>query len=267
MMKKLLWYDIKQGGRKNRFQWLMAFLLLLFLSRMNAVECEKTFGDITPLHQLFLFMSGIPEYVKTSNSTFRLPVIWLVFHSYLLFLVSVYPETDFKGFGKKIMLLGNSRELWWLSKCCWAISCVCLYYLLLYLAVLGNAFLWKPASHIFDMQKTGTIPEPGFLMMHEKVLILILLPVLISCVLACIQVFFSLFYKAVPGYLALLTFLILSAYLQHPLLIGNYLMALRNTRITGHGVSTAWGIFIGSILLVLILPCGKKIMKRHDILL
>ena len=78
----------------------------------------------------FLFQ-GLPEYRLSEAGVFELPVHWLIFHGFLLFLVGFYPVQELTYSGGQAFVRSGRREYWLLSKVLWVCFTVAGYYLML----------------------------------------------------------------------------------------------------------------------------------------
>lgn len=107
---KLLRYDSKEGFFQNRIKILISILVLCFLCGIAVQDCNLENGQAGYLGNLLYLFKGIPVYKKTSDSEFELPVIWLLYHLYILFLVCTYPSKDVKEYGQQILLFSGNRK-------------------------------------------------------------------------------------------------------------------------------------------------------------
>lgn len=130
---KMCWYDIKNGCLKNIKLLLFPIvyeIVVLFAMMQKVVsyekygmEVEKHLGDI-----LLYNFGGMPKYVLSAEKVFEFPVIWTVFLVLILFATLSYPMTNLHGFGNKVLVKGQNRIKWWLSKCLWNLLCNAIFF-------------------------------------------------------------------------------------------------------------------------------------------
>lgn len=103
-IKGLLRYECKNGFYQSRVQLLLGMALLVFVIHMSVQDLfllnykDITFGDCW-----FYLCSGSREYIHSSESKFELPIIWFLFHVYILYVVCSYPVNDLDELGIQSM--------------------------------------------------------------------------------------------------------------------------------------------------------------------
>lgn len=263
---RLLEYDFKEGTRQNRLRYLVGCGVLLFICQIVVNEGLPAEDRYSYINGLVYIFDGIPEYVKSKSSEFTIPVIWLLYQSYLLFLVGSYPVNDMAGYGRNILLFSRNRNQWWMSKCIWITGSVMLYYCLCYV------FLWfSLALHGRSIMSVVDNPVLSVIMSDGNqlwVLIgsVVMLPYITSLTLSLLQMFLSFFSRPAFGYLVSICILVISVYIKNPLIIGNYSMMSRNVLFVQGGLTFLQGMIVNGILIIVILAVGNYYIKRRDII-
>lgn len=129
---KLCKYDLKSGMRRESVKYLVCAILFLgfcvgFIYTKGKGLEARTFGDF-----LFFITAGMEEYIPMPGNIFMVPALWVLMILAPLYITLYYPFYDLTAYGKNVLINAKSRLAWWLSKCFWAISCVFIYYLLLW---------------------------------------------------------------------------------------------------------------------------------------
>ena len=266
---KLLEYDLKQGFYKNRGKLL--FCLITFA--MFAVSFNQELNKVLPtskaphfIDYLLYLSKGAVEYQPDLGVKFDIPLIWLMTHLMVAFLVSNYLMEDLYSYGTQVLLRAKNKKLWWFSKCSWLVVTVlafyCLEFLSIFLSVKGNTSL-QPNLHLNE--QLNWLNMSG---MHEidMILSVIVLPFLTSLALAMIQMYLSLFLTSIYAFVLVVSYLVLSTYYLNPFFIGNDTMFLRNALLYKNGIHTNMAIVSNICIILCIILIGAVTFNRHEIL-
>ena len=215
----------------------------------------------------FLFQ-GLPEYHLSQTGTFELPVHWLIFHAFLLFLAGFYPVQELTQSGGQAFIRSSRRGYWLLSKALWVFATVAGYYLMLagVLAVcsLASGGPWAPPAAmtaLFGIDMAGRS-------FAEIALYWWAMPVLVSAALCLTEALMSLLIEPLLAFFVMLSYLVASVFWSFPILIGNDSMLLRSKLLSGNPAMSAQKCLAAClILIVLALVLGIKLFRGKDILL
>ena len=95
---------------------------------------------------------------------------------------------------------------------------------------------------------------------------LTLLPLLVTLSLSLVQMLLCLILRPALSYVVSIVVMIASAYCPSPLLLGNYAMALRSSKVMGNGVSLGAGLLLTAALIILSAALGAALFRKTDIL-
>ncbi|MCD7827018.1 MAG: hypothetical protein LUG85_00555 [Clostridiales bacterium] len=270
MFFKILRYDIKNGLVKEYKKYLLAagfFVIVGFTYRLFLA-----FDDVQTLGNYLLYVhKGMEEYVFGYLNRFDIPVIWICFHMLAYYIVMYYPYNDIDGFGKSILINSKNRKLWFLSKCCWVVFSIVLYFAV-FMAVQTVICLIFGDTVSLDVTQAEMYGRIRFTVMDfegyptEIPLQLILLPLLVCISVGLVQLTLSLIIKPLYSYIVSAAVLIVSAYYVSPFLIGNYAMVQRSSMFIENGVSTAQGLICCGVVCAASVIAGLIIFNRYDIL-
>lgn len=193
--RALLCYDLRYGFQSNRGKWLFALLVQVYFCTLAGRLSLITNTPIGFWERLTFLFQGFPEYHLSQTGTFELPVHWLIFHAFLLFLTGFYPVQELIQSGGQAFIRSGRREYWLLSKALWACATVAGYYLML-AGVLAVCSL--PAGGSDAMTVLFGIDMAG-LSFAEVLLYWWGMPILVSAALCLTEVLMSLFYRAPAG--------------------------------------------------------------------
>ena len=242
------------------------FSLAAFYRLGNAIldgACRPTLADF-----LLDFFKGMKVYTPGSmQDRFTIPPFFLVFHLYIAFLTARYPLSDLSGYGRQIMLRGNSRAKWWSAKFIWCMANTAVCYAL----VLAAAFLFSlvtghptgqytPEINIQVSEiATGRLPAGMFWV------VALVLPMVCSMALSALELAVSLFTKPWFGFVTAAVILALSAYFANGFFIGNYLMAMRSGYLMSGGMEIPYGFLLAGGILLASYIAGKLRFEHYDI--
>jgi len=263
---RIVRYDIKEGFKQNIFKNLIGIGVLCFICLIGIIDCNLSAEENGFLGYLAYIFQGIPEYVKTPDSHFELPVIWLLFHLYILFLVSTYPFKDIHNCGKNVLIFSGSRRYWWFSKCIWTAVNIIQYYFVCYL-LMSVITLLRNEYRFYVLDIINVLGNPySELQIIDILLALCILPVMTSISIALSQMLISFVWGPAIGYLSSIVLLVCSAYLSHPLLAGNYTMLLRTRMYSESGVFWGMGLIMSVLIGGAAIYFGTRYMTQYDIL-
>lgn len=276
MLFKFIFFDIKNGllykWKKVIFLLLIPFgIHALFLVKMQAFAKDIFVGaadNITYGDDILNLFCGMKEYHYTPNIPFIFPALWIFMLLFIAYLVASYPAENLQGIGKNMMALSGNRTTWWLSKSIWLMASIAAFFMVIYV----STFLFALAAHqkittdvseytplILDFSKEHFVAPPWNIFKDMLSLPLVLLSI------CFVQMTLSLFIKPLLSFLVVASIIFLSAYFQHPLLIGNYAMLARSAQFADNGLNFWAGIFFLFFLIGLSYFVGWIRLKKMDI--
>lgn len=275
-VSKMLGYDLKNGCFKNLklillpivFEMGVLFLISQKINeyKMYSANVQISVGDI-----IFYHFGGMAKYILSAEKVFEFPVIWMVFFVIILFATLSYPNSNLQGFGNKILVKGQSRIKWWLVKCVWNMICNLILFFLIFIIV----FAFCQINSIpFHMQVNGELQSVLFqldantrLASKTTMPFTELLLIFMTSVAICqLQMLLDLWIKPIYSFLCMCALLLVSAYFQSNLMIGNYAMLIRHSWINEQGINCNVGILVLAILIVLSVIIGVIRFRNYDII-
>ena len=264
MMKNLIrfiGYDIKNGI-------LQKWKVYLFTIIVTIVATEHAFFLIkekgSALDYLFDIFIGNPRFYISPDATFNVPFIWFIFMIIPAFLIGNYAVNDLNAYGVHLIIKSKSKVSWWLSKTIWCISSVIIYFIII-IATL-TVYAYANGRDFYG----GTKVWAEYMGIYEEIsgekLILhgVLGPMLTVLSLCMLQMVLSLLVGALNAYVIIISYNVLSAYITHPIFIGNFAMFLRNKDYVSDGLNFNQGLIIQSFMIVICLLTGLMFVKRME---
>lgn len=247
--RHLLRYDFAMGGRRSAGVGAAGLFLLIFLGQMNVVICRQADPKSGFWEYFRCFFYGAPRYLPEESGEFTLPVLWILFYLYGLFLVGGYPERDLKGCGRYVLWRCKDRGSWWFSKCIWAAVSEALFFM----AAVGIVWI---AGRMKGENNPGSVGD------SVENLCMMLLPCVVLISLALVQMALSLLTSPIIAFLLSAAHLVVTVYWDTPFLIGNYGMTAR----TGAGDVVWWhGYLLAVAVSVSSVAAGWCFWRRKDI--
>ncbi len=268
-MKKgtLLLYDIKYGLLKQIVIYFFAGLTALWgvLEFSNMAFSEYSFFDCYG----YLF-SGIEFYYFSADSTFIIPIMWLVLQIIPAFLVGYYARNELTGFGQQMIIKSGSRKYWWFSKVIWCLISVVIYYIVI-AAIVGIFIIFK--SGTFDISLWGFQDVMTLGLMNGEVItefqiitICILLPFMTTLTMCLFQMVLTFYVQPLYAYMIAIVYCILCVYLPSHLMLGHYSMLVRSEYYSENGMPSIIGLICMFILQIFIVAIGYYRIKNMNIL-
>lgn len=269
-----LGYDIRQGFRRNKYR-LLVIVLIAVSSCVELYTYKKVYYSQTNIPQAtymdynFFILRGRKPYDPETELHFIFPVRWILIYLYLLYTTLYYPYKDLlNSIGNHLLVLGQSRRGWWISKCIWNILFVMCYYIAIYVTVfcfcqitnesMGTCITESLAIDFMDVK----FVSDGYML----AIYTILLPILTAIALSLLEMFLALFIKPFFGFCTVAVLLLASSYVFSPWLIGNYAMPMRSIYALESGVIFQNGIFINLAVIVCCILGGAKVFQNYDVI-
>lgn len=259
---RLLDYDLKNSLIQNRWRWAGAIALFIFLAHV-ITDSFRLVGKKTEIGGIFLYLiKGTAPYARTENSSFELPVLWFLYHSYFFYLIGDYPVKDLQGYGKQVFLQIADRKRWWLSKCIWIIVAAVIYEALflivglLYLAVNTHSIAIHQDALFQRIGMGSAAAVAGGIFVY-----------LAATVWAgWFQFYLSLIMRPVLAVLVTLMLLICACYFYTPLLPGNLMMLDRTCGLAQNGFFLLRGVVVLTVIVVVTVWRGAELMKKYQLM-
>lgn len=191
-------YDIKNGilmQKKKFIPFILFASYIVIYVLVNSDNSKPTFGNFI----LLVFQGDKQFSMNNSNGVFQIPVLWLIFHMYISYLVGYYPFEELSGIGKLCIIKSKSRVKWWSHKCVWNVLTVVTCYGVLYASIaIGTAFVGKytltPNMRI--AYKLSDVIDNGVVINGKEVLIwCVVMPMIVSIGVSLLQMAAALFYN------------------------------------------------------------------------
>lgn len=264
----LLCYDLRYGFQSNRGKWLFALLVQVYFCTLAGRLSLISNTCIGFLERLTFLFQGLPEYRLSEAGVFELPVHWLIFHGFLLFLVGFYPVQELTYSGGQAFVRSGRREYWLLSKVLWVCFTVAGYYLMLAAVLAVCSLLAGDPGTLSEVMTVLFGIDTSELGIGEIVLYWWAMPILVSAALCLAEVVMTLFIEPLLAFFAVLSYLVASVFWTSPALIGNYSMLQRGRLLGGNPAISVQNCLAFSLsLIVIALILGIKLFRGKDILL
>lgn len=209
---------------------------------------------------------GINEFRPDMGDRFRFPAAWMVTLTSIAYVPLSYPYRDLMGFGRSVLISSGSRGSWWLSKCLWTVVVTLLSCCLVLVICVAGALL---SGDGLGLDMTGQTPLAiGFMPTalegsYDLSRYFLSVPFLL-CALCLMQMSLSLALKPVLSLAFTAALLLGSAFVMHPLLPGNYLMAARTAVVAEGGMSPVVGIVLAAVIGAASVLLGYQYFSRMD---
>lgn len=270
--KTLIKYDIMHGTFEQWKFFIFAIIIFLsinfffFMSVQNVFNGKEHAYFIDYLMNMFF---GIAPFKNDGKNVFIIPIVWLLFNSFLGIINGFYITKDLKKNATAYLIRIKSRKLWWTSKFVWCIFSTIVYYFLFVVSIV----IIMGISGCFDFGTNAAVCENffgvsfNFIDITQLYIASLFVPLIISTGVSALQIMLTLFIKPIYVFIGLLGLLVTSVYFYSPMLVYNYSMVARNNILDGVDISsTLQGIIIGCGLMVSAFIVGMIKIKRKDIL-
>ena len=271
-ISKLVIWDIRNGVLRAWPKLIGIAALFVFLSLTFSYRFEALEGDVSCLgfeSYLLNIFAGIERYSYDPSEPFRLPAQWLFTLLCIAYFTLHYPSRDLSGMGVQLMLASGSRRHWWFSKCVWIAASVISVFLIgiticFISACLSGGFqenLINVAALRAMNFNVDTLTSPPW-----NVAIVVITAVAMTLSICYVQFAIAVTTKPLIGFVVTVSILFVSAFVQDPCLVGNYLMAARSEVFTSGGMIGSVGIVFSILLSSAAIGFGYLYFRNMDIL-
>lgn len=213
------------------------------------------------------FYSGSLPFNKMAQQPFNIPPVWSAYFLYFFGIIArtaahMYQEQD-----RQLLLRCVTRKRWWnyQNLLLWmeAAGYVAVTYVAFFLfALCTGTKIGGIKGHLLldltglDLRGTGV----GWFLLHTVVV-----PFLVMLAMAYVQYVISLAGNVIIGLIIPVVLLVASAFTLHPLLLGNYMMLMRDRASLPGGVSAWAGILAGIVIMAAMYGAGRLLIKKKDL--
>lgn len=216
-----------------------------------------TFTFSTPL-DLWMLIQGRPLSINFP---------WFFSFAVLFAATLDYPREDLLGAGYRGIVASGSRWSWWLAKCLWVCAVALVFWVLLFAGIaLVAQILGSPLSLQMTEQTARiiqTLLDPYMIGMSLAPLMLLCVPVCAALML--VQLAVSVRAERMGGYVLSMGVLFASTMVQHPLLLGNYLITGRNAGAYVDGMRLSDGLALSLAVAWAAVAVGGLLVSRMTI--
>lgn len=214
---------------------------------------------------LCFFQGTMPYTMLGKDEPLNIPPYWSFYLIYFIFLFGFLYSSFTNKFEQYKIIRYTTRKRWWIekNKGIWR-NCVA------YLLVSGLTFLifgFCTGAKIRGVNAEMLSKYFGmdFQNIKGKMLPIGIAFFLTMAAIIYIQLVVSLYINSIVGILVSIAILIASVYHMHPLLIGNYLMIIRQNRMAADGMSVSTPILLCMIIILVTILAGYVRINKKDL--
>lgn len=214
------------------------------------------------------FFKGTISYTMSSSTeTFNIPPFWSLYYIYFVLLIGRATNRVSQKYEQQMILRCVSRRRWWIERNIeiWMET-------IGYVAVTGLTFFVYGICTGAELSGINTMFQSEYngldISQHgdsEMILILCIASFFVMLVLAYIQYVVSMVGNAVIGIIISVVVLVSSVYHLSPLLIGNYMMLIRQDVLLKSGIDLKIQIMICMAFIIVLSLYGQRLAKKKDL--
>ncbi len=251
-MKKYLFLFINEIKRSIKMCFKLYILIILILV---VYVTYKSYGESNVAKVITNFFWGNNEQEFHMNGKLiKLPSEWIIILGLYYFSVGVYIAKDKVIMIDNISVKMNSFFLWWILKCGWVLVYSVISYMIFISVICINVVLSKGSSELFLSLNTAQ---------NIELLWIFVITPLTCYVIACMQLLMEMVGGIVFGTSVVFTYLVSTAYIRSPFLMGNYLMYQRTQLYMPESrINIGNWMVCSSSLYLLTVICGCIYMRK-----
>lgn len=272
---KMCIHDFKEGIWRRKSFFILPFFVVtiacikLYNLVSSASAADLYEGETSVMDYWIYIIQGREPYVFNIYTLYEVPIIWVLVYAFLFVSLVTYPVQDMQKWGYQMIIRSGNRKNWWCAKCVWCVLYVLLYYAVCFVTVMlfsfmnGINFSIRPSDYVMENYCLETFAKCSDI---RLIIITLLQPILLSVLLGILQLVISLKGSPVLSFGIVFTIIMLSAYKQSWLLIGNIGMPYRIDKINEGGLDSNISLLVAFSGIFVCLMVGYYIFKKQDIL-
>ncbi len=269
-------HDYYMGTIKGwkKYAVVLIIFILLCANFQRGLIISREYDDLKEKPTFGNYIIDLYKGVDISNrldnkEKIEIPPGWVLLNIFLSIVIGYYPLNDLKEYGTQILIRSKKRWQWWLSKCFWIMGNVLIFYAIGYIVIaifsLINGELSLNPNHKVSLAVLKL--DISGLTTKEVFSACLVLPIVTSIALSLMQLTIAMFSNSIYSNIFIISLLIVSIYYCSPILMGNYLMLLRNSLMVGvKGIETSTGIILSMAISFISITLGIFKFKAYDII-
>lgn len=231
---------------------------------MGKEALNPSFGDC-----FAALFSGSLDMATLDVSRMGPPMGWIAITGLFLYAPLAYPYSNLMGFGKQLLVRGQSRWCWWLGKCLWVVGCVAVTFVVALVAalVVSAAAGGEPTLAVqANLPNLLSLNSREFLEAGKPVGPFMAQVATCLTALCLVQLALSLALRPLISYLLVMGIVVLSAFFSGFPFVGELCMWARVGLAVPSGVEPAMGIAASLTLAVVAVAVGGLHFSKMDIM-
>lgn len=261
-------YDLTVGFAQTALHIIVSVLLFLLLNISYFVYNNNDVGSIQEpglVDAWIYFFKGAPPF-NAMDIHFVVPATWFVSQIYVLYIVLWYPIKDLNTNGVHLLIRSGNRKIWWVSKVCWVLVSVTLYYILLF-TVTMICVKFKYVNLEYTDALLGIAPSTeGIIYSPQQYLKAFLSPLFSSYGYAILELVLSLSISPVLSFCAVFILNLMAVFFTSPLLFANLSMLARTDVILGGAIHFNTEMILIAAIVVLGCIIGCFLIEKKDLI-
>lgn len=261
-------YDFTVGFAQAKWHFAVSVLLFLLLNLSYFVYNSNDVGTIQEpglVDAWVYFFKGTPPF-NTVDIHFVVPATWLVSQIYVLYIVLWYPVKDLNSNGVHLLIRSGNRKIWWISKFCWVLVSVTLYYILLFtVTMICVKFKFVNWDYIDALLGLAYSTEE-IMYSPQQYLKVFLSPLFSSYGYAILELILSIAISPVLSFCAVFILNLLAVFFTSPVLFANLSMLARTDVILGGAIHFNTEMILIAAIVVLGCIIGCFLIENKDLI-
>ncbi len=272
---KIIMYDLKNSIRYNRIKLIILVLIDIAICISLNSEIQNYVGvglknsSISFGDYLLYANKGMRNFIKEEGRLFIIPFQWLVINIFISFLIGNYSTNELYGYGQQFLIREEKKFNFIFSKYLFAIYTTVFAYLIGYIVMLVFSI---SSSKILSIIPNSEFSLLAYALDIQNISVItfifatVIQPIIASIAISFIQITLSWIVKPIVSYLSIVIYIIISAYFQSYLLLGNHSMMLRNSAVESGGLNGMVCVIIDLIVIVSTFIFGVYLFNLQDII-
>lgn len=267
-------YDIREGiiQQWKKYAVLCVIYIACIVQFIMLCGANRHIDTYTCGDMVMWMFDGVKKFDAGAKNNVDISSVYILPNVFIAYIVGNYVIKDLYGYGKDILIRTGNRIKWWLSKCIWCVLTSCMCYAVLYAVIVmagicTGSFSFVPTKEVcyslLHMDKQLIIDNPNLTGLMASMMVMSLV---MTITFGIIQIAVGLIVSPTIAYIIVVSFLVVGAFSDNPLVISIYCMALRSGMYSPGGYNMWLGLLIMAVIIMCCIIAGTLYARRMDII-
>lgn len=263
-------YDLHEGLKRQYVRYIILFVTII----ITCIHIDGTIYNDIDMRQysvgfvnyvIYMFQ-GIRPINQNFNKEYEMPVFWLFFNIYILFVLGGYTADSLKKDKCQCLVRFKSRVSFIISKYVYIFVGTLIYYGCLYFSIMCH-MIFRAKIIWYEPHISKPVNAFGIRIFPSDcyvVCVIVIIPFLTSCLYMLMCIIAEIYDNTIIGIVVICIYIVAGVYIPQSYCISNNMMLCRNEYVMSDGISIIKSLFILSCMMLCSIVVGIMRIKRYE---